>query len=63
MESSDVSGGQVMAEENQQDKAEDTVKKRKKPREYRRFERLLKQVIKAPPMKQTKRQGRLSGSS
>jgi|GEM_PF-4332368 len=38
------------------DKAEDTVKRKpKKPVEYRGFERLLKQVIKAPPLRKMKR--------
>jgi hypothetical protein len=38
-------------EPNKSDKAEDTVKRCRKPPEYRRFERLLKQVIKSPPMR------------
>jgi hypothetical protein len=40
-----------MPEPNEHDKAEGKEKKPKKPVEYRRFERLLKQVVKAPPMK------------
>ena len=43
-----------MAEQNKpnkSDKVEDTVKRRRKPPEYRRFEELLKQVIKAQPLR------------
>jgi len=32
-------------------KAEDAVKRRREPPEYRRFKRLLKQIIKAPPLR------------
>ena len=49
-------GDRVMtgnSERKQSDKAEDTVKKRKKPLEYKRFERLLKQVIKSPPLRKS----------
>jgi hypothetical protein len=38
-------------EPNADDKAEGKEKKPKKPLEYRRFERLLKQAIKAPPLR------------
>jgi hypothetical protein len=45
----DLPGGGVMAEPN--DKVEEEKKPElKKTREYRRFKKLLKQVIKAPPM-------------
>jgi hypothetical protein len=39
--------------EYKNDKAEDNTKpaKEKKPPEYRRFEKILKQVLKAPPLK------------
>jgi hypothetical protein len=43
-----------MAEPHEQtanDKAEGKEKKPRKPLEYRRFEKLLKQVIKAPPLR------------
>jgi hypothetical protein len=43
-----------MAEENelkQSDKAEAEKPKPKKPPGYQKFQRLLKQVIKAPPMR------------
>ncbi len=36
------------------DKAEGKEKKPRKPLEYRRFERLLKQIIKAPPLRKSK---------
>jgi hypothetical protein len=38
------------------DKAEESTKpaKAKKPPEYRRFEKMLKQVLKAPPMRKSK---------
>jgi len=39
----------------QPDKAEENkTQKVKKPPEYRRFEKLLKQVVKAPPLKRDK---------
>jgi hypothetical protein len=39
----------------QPDKAEENKKEKpKKPPEYRRFEKLLKQVVKAPPLKRNK---------
>jgi hypothetical protein len=42
----------------QRDKAEEENKtKAKKPPEYRRFEKLLKQVVKVPPMKRVKDAG------
>jgi hypothetical protein len=40
-----------MAEQNKKDKAEVKEEKPKKPPEYRRFEKLLKQVIKSPPLR------------
>jgi hypothetical protein len=40
-----------MTEQCEKDRAEVKDKKAKKPPEYRRFEKLLKQVIKAPPMR------------
>lgn len=43
-----------MAKPKQQDMAEVKENKPKKPPEYRRFERLLKQVIKSPPMRSPK---------
>jgi len=42
-------------EPSKSDKAGDTVKRRRKPPEYRRFERLLKQVIKAAPLRKSGR--------
>jgi hypothetical protein len=44
-----------MAERNEKDKAEAKEKKPQKPPEYRRFERLLKQIIKAPPLRKHNR--------
>jgi len=44
----------MMTEENGKDKAEVKEKKPRKPLEYRRFERLLKRVIAAPPMRRNK---------
>jgi hypothetical protein len=40
----------------QQDKAEENKKPQpqRKPPEYRRFEKMLKQVIKAPPLRKQK---------
>jgi hypothetical protein len=47
---SNLSGGGVVSEQN--DKAEDRKEpKPKKPPGYRTFEKLLKQVVKAPPLK------------
>jgi hypothetical protein len=43
-----------MWEQNEKDKAGAKEKKPRKPPEYRRFEQLLKQVIKAPPMRKKK---------
>ena len=41
-------------ETNKSDKAEDTVKRRpRKPIAYKRFEKLLRRVIKAPPLRKT----------
>ena len=47
-----------MSEQN--DKAEESTKptKAKKPPEYRRFEKLLKQVLKAPPFRKAERKGK-----
>jgi hypothetical protein len=40
---------------NPNDKAEDEKSpKAKKPLEYRKFEKLLKQVVKAPPLKRSR---------
>jgi len=43
-----------MSESKKQDKDEAIYPKRKKPPEYRRFEKVLKKVIKAPPMKSSR---------
>ena len=42
-----------MSEQHVKDKAEENTKpkKQKKPVEYRRFEKMLKQVLKAPPLR------------
>ncbi len=40
-----------MENPKQPDKVEDAVKKQKEPPEYRRFKRLLKRVVGAPPMR------------
>jgi len=40
-----------MSEQPDKAEAEEKPPKATKPPEYRRFERLLKQVVKAPPMK------------
>ncbi len=40
-----------MAEQHEKEKAEEKGQKRKKPMEYKRFERLLKKVIKSPPLR------------
>lgn len=46
-----------MAEQKQSDKAEEERKPEfKKKAEYRRFRKLLKQVIKAPPMSKLKQE-------
>jgi hypothetical protein len=57
---SDLPGGGVMAEPK--DKVEEEKEPDlKKTREYRRFKKLLKQVIKAPSLKRTvNREGRTS---
>jgi hypothetical protein len=45
-----------MAEQKQNDKAEEERKpKFKKTAEYRRFKKLLKQVVKAPPLRKSTR--------
>jgi hypothetical protein len=52
---SDLPGGRVMAEQEPKDKAEAEKKPDfKKTAEYRRFKKLLKQVVKAPPMRKNK---------
>jgi hypothetical protein len=43
----------VMSERVPKDKAEEEKPDIKKTPEYRRFKKLLKQVIKAPPMRKT----------
>jgi len=43
-----------MSEPNEKDKGAAKEPKAKKPLEYRRFEDVLRQVIKAPPMKKRK---------
>jgi hypothetical protein len=40
-----------MAEQKQKDKGEEKRPELKKTAEYRRFRKLLKQVIKAPPLR------------
>jgi len=40
--------------QNVDDKAEGKENKPRKPLEYRRFEKLLKQVIKSPPLRKPK---------
>jgi hypothetical protein len=54
---SDLPGGGVMSDTN--DKAEAEEKKPEpeltKSREYRRFKKLLRKVVKAPPMKRSTR--------
>ena len=42
-----------MSEPNKKDKGAEKEPKPKKPLEYRRFEEVLKKVIKAPPMKRS----------
>jgi hypothetical protein len=43
-----------MADQKQNDKAEEEKPDIKKTREYRNFRKLLKQVVKAPPMPKRK---------
>jgi hypothetical protein len=43
-----------MAEQNEKDKAVEEKRDITKTTEYRRFKRLLRQVIKAPPMRKDK---------
>jgi hypothetical protein len=43
-----------MTEQSEKDRAEAKEKKYKKPIQYRRFERLLRQVVKAPPLRKVK---------
>jgi len=48
-------------EPKQSDKAEDTVKRRKrKPLEYQRFERLLKLAVKTPPLRKDRKESDVS---
>jgi hypothetical protein len=55
---SDLPGGRVMAEQKQSDKAEEEKKPEfKKTTEYRRFRKLLKQVVKAPPLRRKQTHG------
>jgi hypothetical protein len=42
-----------MAEQNGKENAEAKGKKPKKPIEYKRFERLLRKVMKSPPLRRT----------
>jgi hypothetical protein len=50
MERADLSGGGVMSEQNDKNAVEENKKPPQKPPGYRKFEKLLKQVVKAPPM-------------
>jgi chromatin segregation and condensation protein Rec8/ScpA/Scc1 (kleisin family) len=51
----DLPGGRVMAEREQKDKAEEEkTTDFKKTTEYRRFKKLLKRVVKAPPFRRNK---------
>ncbi len=43
-----------MSDQHENDKAEEEKPKTKKPPGYRKFEKLLKQVVKAPPMRKRK---------
>ena len=46
-----------MSEPTKEDKAEESTKspkRQRKPVEYQRFEKMLKQVLKAPPLKKSK---------
>ena len=49
MEHADGAGGGVMSDAK--DKGAEKEQKPKKPLEYRRFDEVLKKVIKAPPMR------------
>jgi hypothetical protein len=54
MESLDVSGGGVMSDPKEQSEKEEGKEGRtpaKKPPGYRKFEKLLKQVVNAPPLR------------
>jgi len=45
-----------MSEQNELNKSDDKAEasvKRREPLEYRRFKRLLKQVVKSPPMRKS----------
>ena len=44
----------MMAEQKHNDKVEEEKRDIKKTREYRKFRKLLKQVVKAPPMPKRK---------
>ena len=43
-----------MSDQHENDKAEEEKPQDKKPPGYRKFEKLLKQVVKAPPMRKRK---------
>jgi hypothetical protein len=47
----DQSGGGVMSDPNRKDKVEEEKRDIKKTPEYRKFRKLLKVIIKAPPMR------------
>jgi hypothetical protein len=51
MERADLPGGRVMSEQNDKNAVEEKKPPLKKPPGYRKFEKLLKQVVKAPPMR------------
>jgi hypothetical protein len=56
VEKLNYAGERVIRMSKQPDKAEENEKQKvKKPPEYRRFEKLLKQVVKAPPLAKTKK--------
>jgi hypothetical protein len=53
-----------MAEQIEKEKAEDKeATKRRKPSEYRRFERLLRKVVKAPPLRKAQNSNSLNFQS
>jgi hypothetical protein len=53
LEYPDQSGGGVMSDPNQKDKVEEESQDIKKTLEYRRFKKMLKEVIKAPPLRKS----------
>jgi hypothetical protein len=55
MERADLPGGGVMSERNDNSAVEEK-KPPPKPPGYRKFEKLLKQVVKAPPMRKVRKQ-------